>query len=269
MNSTTATRAGQTLWAFPPLQPLLGSGEVHVWRASLAVAPAILSGLLATLSDQEKARASGFRFERDRDHFVAAHAILRRLAGRYLDRRPSDLQITAEPMRKPTLTGDDAESAIRFSLSHAGGLALFAFSHAGEVGIDLEKAVPLDLDELTGFFCEREIAELRCLVGPARQAALLRGWTRKEAYIKAIGQGMSASLQDIQVTLAPGATVLLRSPQGDEDVGRWAMKDLDVAPGFAACVVWEREAALTCWACPWPAALGPRLHHPAERIQTA
>ena len=244
-----------TVWGEPPDRPRLQPGVVHVWRASLAVDAGCLAELLGTLSGHEMREAARCRFPEDRDRAIASRGFLRQLLASYLDRRPSDLVISRGPFGKPYLVTEDV--GLHFSLAHSGGLALYAFTLEKEVGIDLQQSVPIDLEELVsaGFLSDGERRELLPLAGPRRQEALLRCWTRKEAYIKALGQGLSAPLQDIEVTVALGHAALLRTDSGTEGAGRWLLMDLDPAPGYAACVAWEREAALTCWAWSRPAPL--------------
>jgi 4'-phosphopantetheinyl transferase len=239
-------------WGEAPATPRLAPGQVHVWRAWLDVEARRVPGLSATLSEGERAEAARRRFPDDRQQYIAARAVLRCLLASYLGPRPSELVIAPDRFGKPSLP--ELDSGVRFNVSHSGGLALYAFSLGQEVGIDVERSVPIDLDELAtaGFLSEGEIVELRGLEGRLQQEALLRCWTRKEAYIKAIGQGMHAALRDIQVSIAPAAPAVLRTPQGEKEVRRWTLIDLIPAPGFAASLAVEGGAALSCWAWQWP-----------------
>ena len=264
MTVTASPRGGGLVWRDPPPRPRLQPGQVDVWRASLDVDPSRASGLLATLSPGEKDRARRFHFLEDQSRYVAARAILRHLLGLYLDRRPTDLRLSRGAFGKPSLADAGAGDGIRFNLSHSGGLALYAFVLGRAVGIDVELTTCVHVDELAsaGFLSEGEERQLRALQGPPRQEALLRCWTRKEAYLKAIGEGMSASLPGIEVSLDPGVPALLQAPGGEKEVGRWSLLDLVPASGYAGCLAVEGAAEVVCWewqrpdrkagAEPWP-----------------
>jgi 4'-phosphopantetheinyl transferase len=241
------TRGG--VWEQPPPRLQLTPGEVHAWRAFLDVDPSQASSLLATLAGEEKARARRYHSAIDRHRYVISQGILRDLLGLYLNRPPADIGISRGPFGKPFVGEADAPGGVRFSLSHSGGLALYAFSLERDVGIDFEQPTTIDLEQLTsaGFFSAGEESRLRSLEGQQRQEALLRCWTRKEAYIKATGKGMSASLAEIEVSVVPGAPALLRTPQGEKETGRWSLIDLTPAPGYTACLAVEGGGTVACW----------------------
>lgn len=254
MTATVSPRGSGLVWRDPPPRPRLQPGRVDVWRASLDVDPDLAFGLLATLVEDEEARSRHYRFEKDRRRYVVSRGILRHLLGLYLDCRPTDLRLYRGAFGKPSLGEADEGHEIRFNLSHSGGLALFAFSLGREVGIDVEFATSAHVDELAraGFLSEGEERQLRALQGQQRQEALLRCWTRKEAVLKATGEGMSAFLPGIEVSLDPGVPALLRAPQGEKEVGRWSLVDLTPASGYAACLAVEGAAEVVCWEWQWP-----------------
>ena len=266
MTATASPRGGGLVWRDPRPRPRLQPGQVDVWRASLDVDPSRASGLLATLSPGEKDRARRFHFLEDQSRYVAARAILRHLLGLYLDRRPMDLRLSRGAVGKPSLADAGAGDGIRFNLSHSGGLALFAFSLGREVGIDVELATSVQVDDLSpaGFLSAGEESRLRSLEGQQRQEALLRCWTRKEAYLKAIGEGMGAPLMEIEVSLLPESPALLRAPGGEKEIRRWSLLDLVPASGYAACLAVEGAAEVVCWEWHWPdrkAEAEPWPHH--------
>jgi len=250
------TPSGESLmcWEPPPTRVCLGRGEVHVWRAALSAEGSRGAGQMGSLSEQERLGARGFHFAKDRDRYVLSRSILRQLLGLYLGRRPAAVDISVGPFGKPFVPEDSAGSGLRFNLSHSGDFALYAFSVGRDVGIDLERSVPLELDELdsAGFLSEREKLELSSLGGRSRQEALLRCWARKEAYIKATGEGMNAPLTEIEVSVAPGSPSVHRRQRGREADRRWSLEDLCVAPGYAACLAVEGEAAIDTWEWLWP-----------------
>lgn len=240
-------------WEEAPALIQLPPGHVHVWRAWTDREASCLPGLHAILTQDERAGAARHRFARDRTRAIVAHAALRSLLAAYLDRRPEEIVVELGPFGKPRLAAH--QSGVRFNLSHSHDLALMAFSRDSEVGVDVERAQPIDLEELVaaGFLSEGEVFSLRRLDGSLRQEALLRCWTRKEAYLKAIGQGMRGSLGAIEVCVDRGEPALLQAPGGESEIRRWRLIDLDPAPDFAACVAIEGEAELSCrtWTPQW------------------
>jgi 4'-phosphopantetheinyl transferase len=216
----------------------LAPGEVHVWAASLDELPAVASRVL--LSADERERALRFHFERDRRRFVAARCLLRLLLGRYMDLDPAGLRFEYGARGKPSLTGPDA---LRFNVSHSGGIALLAFARGCELGVDVEqeRPVPESVDIARHYFSAREGTELRSLGEKDRQAAFFRCWTRKEAFIKATGDGLSRPLDAFDVSLGNPAR-LLRVLGEPEALRRFRLEDLRPAPGFAAALAIEGEA---------------------------
>jgi 4'-phosphopantetheinyl transferase len=224
-------------WKGQPLHPFLSRGEVHVWCAELDVAGASLEGLLATLASDEHARADRFRFATDRNWFIAARGILRRILGRYLNRRPGELQFRYSSNGKPVLASDC--DWLRFNVSHAAGLALYAVSREREVGVDVERLRPAVAgdDIAERYFSVSELAELRELPPSARVRAFFDCWTRKEAYVKALGQGLSLPLKEFNVPVTCHKPTRLVDQQGRS----WLLRPLEVGPEYAAAVVGEGE----------------------------
>ncbi len=226
----------------------INPGEVQVWHADLD-AFGSQSSAVATLSLDEQARASRFRFERDRRRFSAGRHILRRLLGRYLEIHAGDLEFQCSAYGKPELSGKQANSGLMFNVSHSGAVALFAFALRRAVGVDVEQLRP-DV-ELCGiakeFFSESEQASLLSLQKDLQPSAFFACWTRKEAFVKAKGEGLSLPLNDFDVSLIPGqpARILATRPNAQER-DHWSMWNLDAGRGFAAAVVVEgQELRLT------------------------
>jgi 4'-phosphopantetheinyl transferase len=229
-----------------PLEPArgverLGPDEVHVWSVDLDRLPEAVLG--EPLSADERERGRRFRFERDRRRFVTARGLLRRLLGRYLGLEPSRLRFGYGPRGKPFLAGEDE---LRFNVSHSGGLALLAFAWDRELGVDVEEERPVEEAEAIArrYFSSWEERELRLLTEVERQAAFFRCWTRKEAFIKATGDGLSRSLDAFDVTLAPGEPARLLRVEGEPEAAfRFWLEDVSPAPGFAGALAVEgREA---------------------------
>jgi len=208
-------------------------------------------GLLRTLTLDERARARRFRFPRDRDRFIVARGVLRAILGRYLGVDPGRLRFRYSPYGKPALAGPFEDEGIRFNLAHSQGIALYAVSRGREVGIDVEY-VRADLaDERIAerFFSPREVATLRAVPAEQRREAFFHCWTRKEAYVKARGEGLSLPLDQFDVSLAPGEPAALLSTPGDPpEVTRWSLQALNPGPGYVAALAVEGNGwRLRCW----------------------
>jgi 4'-phosphopantetheinyl transferase len=214
----------------------LPAEEVHVWRTSLEQPPAVVARLHDLLASDERARAARFRFERDRSRYVVGRARLRQLLGAYLRRAPADITFAYGAFDKPFLAGRE----LWFNLSHSGAVALYAFSRAGELGIDVELDGPDFARERIAerFFAPGEVAALRALPAELQPRAFLHCWTRKEAFIKARGDGLSLALDSFEVSLDPGAPArLLRTAFAPAEAERWRLEDLsDTAGGFIAAL---------------------------------
>jgi 4'-phosphopantetheinyl transferase len=223
-------------WPAPPAHWFLNATDTHVWAASLLAPPGDLDKFAATLSPAEHLRADRFRSERDRHRFVVAHCFLRVLLGRYLDLDPSELHFSRGPCGKPVLAGAPAHSGLHFNLAHSEDMALLAFSRLGPVGIDLEWIRPLDdaLELADRFFSPRESAELRQHPADLQPEVFFEFWTRKEAWLKATGEGIASSLH-VPVPLASS---------------RWHFLDLTPASGFAGALALDlRSSAFTSTDC--------------------
>lgn len=229
-----------------PAAGLPRRAEVHVWGAELDQRADVRARLGEALSADEAERAARFHFPRDRDHFVTARGWLRAVLGGYLATAPGLLRFRYGPRGKPALDGAAAGSGLRFNLSHSGGLALLAVACERELGVDVEARRPLaDADEIAQrFFSPRESATFRALGADVRQRAFFECWTRKEAYIKATGDGLACDLADFDVTFAPGEPARLERVRFDPaETQRWWLCALDPAPGFAAALAVEGGAA--------------------------
>lgn len=214
----------------------LDSCPVDIWRWDLDRPAAELATLRPLLSQDENARAARFVFDRDRNRFIAGRAVLRRILGRYLAKEPESLRFSYNGFGKPWLTGERAWS-LHFNLSHAGGVAALAVSHLHEIGIDIEERKPLKEDIARRFFSAAEYGELRELSGRDYIEAFYRCWTRKEAFVKAHGEGLSLNLASFDVTLLQGEAARLLRLAGDAEAPmHWRMANVSVAPHLAGAV---------------------------------
>ncbi len=230
----------------------IGAKDVHVWRASLDRTPIIVERLRQLLSHDELTRAARFHFERDRQHFIVARGCLRSILSRYLKRPAADIEFAYGVNGKPQLADSCSPAPpLYFNLAHSSGLALYGFTHIGEIGIDLELIKP----EFTGddianrFFSRGEVACLNAVSAELRPEAFFNCWTRKEAFIKATGTGLSLPLDQFEVTLTPGEPAqLLRTNWNKDEASRWSIKSIDVGRSYVAAVaVAAHDWELNCW----------------------
>jgi len=219
-----------------------GRAPIRVWRAELDRSEPETAALAALLAPDERARADRYRFERDRRRFAVGRGLLRTLVGRTLGIAPEEITFTYGTRGKPALERP-GDSGLEFNLSHSNGLALLATSWGRAVGIDLEyQGKELDfLGIADRFFTPQELAQIRSQPEAATQrSAFFRGWARKEAFLKARGDGLWVGLDQFEVAIDPAAPSRVVWTAWDPDeAGRWSMIDLDVAPGFASALVVE------------------------------
>ncbi len=231
-------------WESPPADWALKAGEVHVWRSRIEAPPTQVEEARAILAPDEVARADRFIREVHGIHFTLARGALRVLLGRYLEVRPEEVQFKYEDQGKPFLADGQAESGIQFNLSHSGSVALFAFTLESAIGVDVEVfREKLDADKIARrFFAPGEVETLFALPEELWEQGFYNCWTRKEAYIKACGDGLSLPLDSFEVSLIPGeAPELLRARGGDAEVARWSFHALEPGPGYAGALAVEAQ----------------------------
>jgi 4'-phosphopantetheinyl transferase len=255
----------QTQWLPAPARPELPCAEVHVWRVSLRQGPGVLESLAATLSPDERRRAGRYHFRKDGESFVVSRGVLRDILGQYLSVSPARIRFTYNEFGKPDLCAEVADAPLRFNVSHAHETALFAITSGREVGVDVEfiREDFAALDTAERFFSEVEVAALRGLPRGSRTLAFFNCWTRKEAYIKARGEGLSLPLKQFAVSAAPGEPAALLSAEHAPDaVSRWSLVELHPGPGYVGALAFEgTEVAHCCWEWQAPSgqhALGER-----------
>ena len=233
---------GDSLWRPPPAGLTLAQGEIHLWLASLQPPAAQLQQLWSTLSEAEQARAERFHFEKDRRRFIVARGALRSLLGRYLGQPPRQIEFRYGPQGKPALIDPALEAGLHFNLSHSHELALVAVVCQPEIGVDIEHIRPLaDLDALARrTFSSHENQALQALPPELRLEGFYNCWTRKEAYIKADGAGLSQPLDQFDVSLAPGRPAqLLRIDGPEKAAASWFLHGLQPAPDYVAALAIE------------------------------
>jgi 4'-phosphopantetheinyl transferase len=234
----------EAAWNPAPERLSLGDDDVHVWRASLNQPARVISDFIQTIAPDERERAARYHFQKDREHFIVARAVLRLLLGRYLGREPATLRFRMNPYGKPALDEGADSAALRFNLSHARDLALFVIVRNREVGIDLEYInQDFDVTQLAReFFSPGEIAALDTLPANMRREGFFRCWTRKEAYIKARGEGLSLPLAQFEVSLSPAEpAALLNVLANPAEISRWSLRELTPAHGYLAALAVEGD----------------------------
>ena len=243
--------------------------EVHVFSLSLDPAAERLEDLASLLSADETDRASRFRFPRDRRRFVTGRASLRLILGACLGERPERVAFTYGERGKPALGARFKGAALSFNVSHSEDLGLVAVARGREVGVDVERRRPLrDAAAIAErFFSTREREELLALPEAEREAAFFAGWARKEAFIKATGEGLARPLDGFTVSLRAGEPARLTAVVDDPDeAARWSLVSLDPAPEFSAALVTRggfRELRCNEWraAAPLGTARPARARH--------
>jgi 4'-phosphopantetheinyl transferase len=217
----------------------LGPRDVQVWAIWLTASEAALAFFHSTLSLDERDRAERFRFENLRRSYVLSRGGLRILLGHYLDCPPNEIKLLYGPKGKPALR---EETRIQFNTSHSGQMALYAFTRDCELGVDVEELRELDDPEAiaTRFFSGAEVSELLSLRPDERDLAFLRCWTRKEAYIKSIGDGLAIPLNHFQVTFLPGVPArFVRVTSDKGTAGDWTLHDLELAAGYVGALAYR------------------------------
>jgi 4'-phosphopantetheinyl transferase len=221
-----------------------GSCEAHVWRVELNQPETRVNLFFEILSEDEKRRAERFHFRHDRTHYVVARGMLRALLGFYLHKESEQLRFSYTPFGKPFLSSAEGERDLRFNVSHSRGLALYAFVDGCDVGVDVEYIrADFATEEIADrFFSRREVEVLRSLDRQVRAEAFFNCWTRKEAYIKARGEGLSHPLHQFAVSMIPGEpAALLEADGGVEEVSRWSLHELKPKDGYAAAIATEKS----------------------------
>jgi 4'-phosphopantetheinyl transferase len=236
-------------WTAPAAGPDLPAGEVHVWRVDLAPDPDRLAAARALLSGEELRRAERILAPDRGAGFVLTRGALRRLLGHYLGARPEAIVLGFSTHGKPFLDGAFRDTLVRFNVSHSGGRALLAFGLRRDLGVDIERIRSgIDLAGIARrFFTPGEAANVLGRPEPERPDAFFACWTRKEAYLKAVGKGIAAGVASVEIVADAGGRPQLRSP-GGKPLPNWTIRDLDPGDGYrAALAVAGPPPQIRCW----------------------
>lgn len=220
----------QNRWQVPGKIPVLHHAQIHVWRGVFNEGDPANEKIL---SNEEQERSRRFRFDHDRGIFLYSHSLLRSLLAGYAGLRPGEIEFGYTKFGKPYLHQRTGPDQIEFNLSHSGVVVLIGVTRNIPLGVDVEKIKPLaDMDQIAArFFSDFEQSDLSTLSGSARTAAFYHCWTRKEALIKASGEGLSMPLDTFQVSLLPGEPARLVK---SADSRKWSLQDISPADGYAA-----------------------------------
>ncbi len=215
---------------------------MHVWLVELDQPEPEVQRLRRLLSADERARADRFHFERDRRRFTVTRGALRTVLAEYLEVNTADVRFAYQTFGKPVLADRRGPC---FNVSHSGALALIGVTGAREIGVDLEEKRPLDdlLQIARHYFSEAERRALEALPVGLRQDGFFNCWTRKEAFIKASGEGLSVPLHAFDVSLAPGEPARLLATRTGRPLGGWRLYGLEPGPGYVGAIAVEGEAS--------------------------
>jgi 4'-phosphopantetheinyl transferase len=214
--------------------------QVDLWWENIDSHEAGIPELWRILTEEERSRAQRFRLEKHQRRFILRHGMLREILGRYLEMAPEEVRLRNGPGGKPAVAGEDP--MIRFNLSDSGGYALYAVARGREVGVDVEviRSKPKAAALMNRFFSANEKAAFQKLGADEQVSAFFAGWTRKEAYVKAIGKGLRFSLDRFDVSLKSGdQNALLNVAGAFKETSRWLLRDIDLGPDFRAALAVE------------------------------
>jgi 4'-phosphopantetheinyl transferase len=217
----------------------LSGREVQLWTVRLQALESTFARVSSWLSADEADRAVRFRFEKHRRAFVLGRAVLRALVANYLRTAPGDVSFTYGPKGKPALAG--APCPLDLNVSNSGDLAAYAFTLNCEIGVDIEyRRRMADIEAIARrFFASAEVAEFTDLADSDRPEGFFNCWTRKEAYIKAVGDGLSVPLDSFRVTLQPGAPARMMELDGSASAAeRWTLHAFTPAPDYAGAIAY-------------------------------
>jgi len=223
------------------LDGVLPPNEVHVWHTELVIPKNGVAALLELLAPDERDRASRFKLESPRNEFIITRAFLRLTLSRYVNIEARELQFRTTANGKPELTKD---SSVQFNLSHSAAIAVLAITRDRRVGVDVERIREnVDAIDLADrFFSPQEFEWLRSRPAPELIPSFFSCWTRKEAYVKASGEGLSIPLAGFRVMSLPGSPRLrLEVYNNPEESRRWSMWQLELGPDLRGALAVEGE----------------------------
>lgn len=239
-----------TTWSAPPAEYALLEDEVHVWRAILHWPSAHGEPMARLLSPDERDKMTSFHFEQDRLRYLVGRAVLRTLVGRLSGARASDLRFEYSAFGKPSLAAG-TDTQLQFNISHSADMVLIALARGRAIGIDVEciRSNAAIMSIAARYFSTKEYETLTSLEPTMQRGAFFACWTRKEAYLKARGDGLRLPLNRFEVVLAPGEEPRLTANLDDlSEPTRWSLRELDVGQDYKAALAVEgADWQLKCW----------------------
>ena len=240
-----------TRWHHAVPGQMISSNEVHIWRLLLHEHSSHIESIKRNLSTDELARAGKFHFEKDQNRFVMARGILRMILAGYLGMKPHELRFEYTSNGKPILAAKPGYDTLSFNLSHSGTFALYAVTHHGNIGVDIEYVRD---DVVVGqiaqrFFSPGEISSLEKIHKNKLTEVFYQYWTRKEAFLKATGEGVSFPMEQCDVSLINGRVLSPITLLGDHrENSCWFGQDLFPGQCYAAAIAVEgRDWDLSFW----------------------
>ncbi len=231
----------------------LKSDEIHVWRASLNLLPIQTERLEQILSDDELKRAYRFIFKKDRIRFIVGRGLLRTILGSYLKKGPHQLRFNYTQNGKPELIDENSDEYLNFNVSYSNELILYAVSLNRRIGVDIEYIRPDFADEqiVESFFSKQETEKFLSLPENIRKEAFFTCWTRKEAYLKATGEGIASGMDQFAVSLVPGEPAALFSINNNpEETYNFYLEDINLGAGYKASLAVEGAGCkIKYWQC--------------------
>lgn len=223
----------ETIWTISPNQQLqLRLHTIHVWQRSLQANDDTCNEELELLSKDEREKALRFHFAKHRRRYILARAGLRKILAYYFSLPPEQFTFSYSSHGKPSISYPNNHDAIQFNISHSGEFALYGFSRQYEVGIDIEMMSDRPTDELAvRFFAPAESAALMQLNQNRRKESFYDIWTQKEAFVKALGLGLSYPLTNFVVKVTGEAGL---SSVVDDDASQWHLQKIAVDEGYSA-----------------------------------
>ena len=227
------------IWNHPPQTLTLSSQDIHIWRANLDLPIEQIERFLETLSADEKIRAERFHFERHRNFFIAARGILREILSRYSELKPEEWRFNYGTRGKPEIAESCGVKNLEFNVSHSEEIALYGITRASKIGVDIEKIRSLDDAEKIAqrFFLPQEFLWLSKLSPAEKKAAFFSLWTCKEAYLKAIGEGLAFGLDQFEIGFSTDGLPKIISIQGNKEAGKyWFLQQFNPVLGYVGSV---------------------------------
>jgi 4'-phosphopantetheinyl transferase len=226
----------------------LGLNEIHVWCQPLTRTQGEIASFRQLLSPDELDRAARFRFQNNREDYIVSRGTLRSLLGIYLSAAGNNVRFDYSAYGRPSLHSDSPSTSLDFNVSHSGGIVLLAFARGRRIGVDVERIRrDFGIEEIAErFFSTTECDSLRLLPVEQRHEAFFHCWTRKEAFIKALGEGLSHPLNHFDVSLTPDLPALLLATRPDaQEVKRWKLRNIHVPSGYSAALAYEEDSSMS------------------------